>query len=77
MGTLVSGFIVIAVLLNVLLHRLAIKPIMAISRTANDVSVGKTETPNVDWPAKDEIGDLYKSFNRIRRSLETAMRLLR
>lgn len=76
-GTLVAGFIVIGVMLNVFLNRFAIAPIIAISKMANDVSTGKKDAPIVEWASADEIGDLYLSFNRMRRSLDAALRLLR
>ena len=77
MGTLVAGFVVIGTILNILLTQLAIGPIISISKVANDVSVGKKDVPNVEWRSNDEVEDLYTSFNRMRRSLDAALRLLR
>lgn len=76
MGTLVAGFILIAVLLNILLRLLAVKPVSKISAMANEVSLGKLDAPEVEWNSRDEIGSLSRSFNRMRYSLESALRLL-
>ncbi len=76
MGALAVVFVVMLVLLNVLLHAFIISPVRRISRTADEVSLGNLDVPEFDHSSRDEIGSLALSFNRMRRSLVAAFRLL-
>ncbi|MQX36146.1 c-type heme family protein [Roseospira navarrensis] len=75
-GSLAGVFVGIAILLNILLSAMVIRPVVKISRMASDVSLGKMDVPEVEVTSKDEIGALSAAFNRMRRSLETALRML-
>jgi HAMP domain-containing protein len=72
--TLIFAFTLL--LLNVLLHFLIVRPIRRISGLAEDISTGKADVPEFDARGHDEIASLAASFNRMRRSVESAMRLL-
>lgn len=76
LGGLAVVFAFTLLMLNVLLHYLIIRPIRRMSVVAEDVSTGKTGVPEFDARGKDEISSLAASFNRMRRSVESAMRLL-
>lgn len=76
MGTLLVVFLIIAVLLNVLLQIVAIRPVLQISAMASEVSLGNPDAPEYERRGNDEISSLAASFNRMRRSLESAIRLL-
>lgn len=69
-------FVLLAVVLNFGLGALVIGPVMKMSRIAEDVSLGKTGAPEYVRKGKDQIAALSASFNRMRRSLEEAMRML-
>jgi protein-histidine pros-kinase len=69
-------FAVMMVLLNLLLHFVIIKPVGVISAQAVAVSMGNMDAPEVVVSTKDEIGSLAESFNRMRRSLSNAMKML-
>jgi HAMP domain-containing protein len=43
---------------------------------ASKVSLGQTDVPELVRDSNDEIGSLAASFNRMRRSLQNAMRRL-
>ena len=75
-GGLVAVFAVIAILLNVMLHYIIVKPVRQISAAANDISMGNMNAPEVEARGSDEIASLTESFNRMRRSLASAMGLL-
>lgn len=75
MSSLIGVFIIIALVLNVLLHTIVIKPVRAMAMVANHVSMGK-QAPEFKTKGKDEIASLAASFNRMRRSLSKAMRML-
>jgi protein-histidine pros-kinase len=78
--TLVGGvaaiFAFMLLLLNLLLHYVVIRPIRRMSALAMEVSTGRTDTPEFVEHGHDEITSLAASFNRMRRSLLSAMQLL-
>jgi protein-histidine pros-kinase len=76
MGGLFAVFAVMMVLLNLLLHLFIIVPIRRISRIADEVSLGNMDAPEFEASGEDEIGSLSLSFNRMRRSLAAAFRML-
>ena len=76
MAALAGVFLVMLVLLNILLHLLIVRPVRRISRTADRVSLGDLDVPEFERMSDDEIGSLALSFNRMRRSLVAAFRLL-
>jgi protein-histidine pros-kinase len=69
-------FAVMLVLLNLLLHYSVIKPIRRIAAMAADVSLGNMDAPEIEPKGKDEVAQLTEAFNRMRRSLTNAMRML-
>ena len=74
---LLSGvFALLLVLLNILLHFVVIRPVTRIADIANEVSLGKPDVPEYIKPGSDEIASLSQSFNRMRLSLENAMKML-
>ena len=76
MGSLIGVFIAIIVILNLMLRAIVIAPVTKMSRIADDVSKGNMEAPEFSERGTDEISVLAASFNRMRRSLEKAMKLL-
>jgi protein-histidine pros-kinase len=76
MGSLAVVFAVMLLLLNLMLHFFIIRPVRRVSALADEVSLGKTDVPEFEATGKDEISSLSRSFNRMRRSLTAALRLL-
>jgi HAMP domain-containing protein len=76
MTSLIAVFLLAFIVLNISLSVLVIRPIVRMSRAADEVSTGNMEIPEFAVTSKDEIGVLATSFNRLRRSLEKAMKLL-
>jgi HAMP domain-containing protein len=76
MAALGGTFLVILLLVNFLLARLVIKPVVAISEMASAVSMGDLDAPEYQHDTNDEIGSLAASFGRMRRSLQNAMKML-
>jgi len=76
MTSLVGVFLLAFIVLNVVLSVLVIRPIVKMSRAADEVSTGNFDLPEFSVSSRDEIGVLATSFNRLRRSLEKAMKLL-
>lgn len=76
LGGLVVVFLVMVVLLNLLLHYVIVRPVRRISALAGEVSLGNMEAPEFKARGHDEIASLAESFNRMRRSLANALRML-
>jgi len=76
MTSLVGVFLLAFIVLNAVLSLLVIRPIVRMSRAADEVSTGNFDVPEFSVGSRDEIGVLATSFNRLRRSLEKAMKLL-
>ena len=74
--SLVAVFLLAFVVLNITLSVMVIRPIVRMSKAADEVSTGNLQIPEFAVTSKDEIGVLAMSFNRLRRSLEKAMKLL-
>ncbi len=73
---LAAVFFVMLLLLNVLLHMFIVRPVRRISAMASEVSLGNLDVPEYEPRGRDEIASLAASFNRMRRSLVNAMRML-
>ena len=76
MGTLIVVFAVITVVLNVMLRRIVVIPVTRMAGVADEVSRGNMDAEAFEGAGKDEIATLGESFNRMRRSLEKAMKML-
>jgi len=75
-GVLTGVFLLIGAALNLMLYRLVIRPVSALSGIADRVSLGEFEAPEFGVKSNDEIGVLSDSFNRMRTSLAHAMKML-
>ncbi len=75
MGILIGIFALVVVVINLLLKRAVIKPITNMAKLAQAVSTG-AENSDFEQKSNDEIGTLAASFNRMKSSLEIAMKLL-
>src|SRR5580700_87381 len=62
--------------LNAVLYFTIAKPAARLSDMANRISLGDLEVPELPVKGGDEIADLAGAFNRMRRSLITAMKMI-
>jgi HAMP domain-containing protein len=76
LGGLALVFLITMVALNVLLRLVVVRPAREIAHMADEVSLGKADVPEYAPKGRDEIASLAESFNRMRRSLANAMKLL-
>ena len=76
MVSLTIVFLLIGLALNLMLWRMVIHPVSRLSKLADEVSLGNMEAPEFTTKSRDEIGVLAESFNRMRKSLVQAMRML-
>jgi HAMP domain-containing protein len=75
MGILILGFVIAIVSLNLFLRFAIVTPLIAMAHWFKAVSIGNIDT-EFEHPAKDEIGILAASLNRMKVSLEMALDLL-
>lgn len=73
---IISAFVLVMILLNILLHFIVIKPIILISNQADKVSMGELTIPELNLKGHDEITSVSESFNRMHRSLVNAFSML-
>ncbi|SPE35290.1 putative sensor protein [Candidatus Sulfopaludibacter sp. SbA6] len=64
------------VLLDVLLYFAVVRPVSRLSSLADQISMGNFSAPELPAAGRDEIAALAGSFNRMRRSLEKALKML-
>jgi len=76
MVSLTAVFVFIGLALNLMLWRMVIRPVSKLSKLADEVSLGNMDAPEFSVRTRDEIGTLSESFNRMRKSLVQAMRML-
>ena len=76
MLSLAAVFVAVFVALNLMLSWIIIRPIANMSGAADKVSIGNFDIPEFSEVGKDEVSVLAASFNRMRRSLQQAMKLI-
>ena len=76
LGGLTVIFVLMMAVMNLLLYFVIVRPVRAITRMAEDVSLGQMDGPELTVKGKDEIASLAASFNRMRRSLANALKML-
>ena len=77
MISLTAVFAFIFVVLNLMLWYMVIRPVTRLSRLADQVSQGENmDAPDFEVRSRDEIGVLTQSFNRMKKSLVEAMKML-
>ncbi len=76
LGSLAGIFAAVFVVLNVMLMRIVVRPVTRLAALADEVSLGKIE--GADFPAhgSDELSLLAQSFNRMKKSLTHAIKML-
>jgi HAMP domain-containing protein len=76
MVSLTAVFLFIGIALNLMLLIMVIRPVTKLSKLADQVSMGQMDVPDFRVPGRDEIGTLTESFNRMKKSLVQAMKML-
>jgi len=73
---LAAVFLATLILLDIVLLLTVVRPLRRLSTMADQISVGQMDMPELPVSGKDEIAVLAGSFNRMRRSLERALKML-
>ncbi len=77
LSSLGAVFFAVFFVLNLMLDRMIVRPVAEMAKQADAVSVGDFSIPVFVPQGKDEIGVLGIAFNRLRRSTEEAIKLLK
>lgn len=75
-SALTVAFLLVLAVTNGMLSRIVLRPVALMSTAAEKVSMGDFSVPEYAKPGRDEISSLSASFNRMRRSLERAMKMI-
>lgn len=73
---LAAVFVASLILLDLVLLFTVVRPLRSLSTMADQISVGQMDMPELPVKGKDEISVLAGSFNRMRRSLDRALKML-
>jgi HAMP domain-containing protein len=77
MSSLGAVFFAVFFALNLMLDRMIVRPVAEMAKQADAVSIGDFSIPQFVPASADEIGTLGIAFNRMRRSTEEAIALLK
>lgn len=75
-GAMSAIFLILLLVVNALLRWMVVSPVIKMSEIAERVSMGDSSQPEYVHKGSDEIASLSQSFNRMRRSLDNALKLL-
>jgi HAMP domain-containing protein len=76
MISLAAVFAAVFLVVNGVLYLLVVRPVRQIARVANRLSLGDMSAEDFPQRGAEEIVSLTRSFNRMRKSLDKALRLL-
>jgi HAMP domain-containing protein len=76
MLSLAGVFLLVGIVLNAMLVFMVIRPVSRLAKLADQVSLGNTDVPDFQVRSRDEIRMLADSFNRMKKSVVQAMKLL-
>ena len=76
MLSLLGVFVAVFIALNMMVHLFVTRRIKQLAFVADEVSMGKFEADEFDRSGSDEISGLARSFNRMRTSLASALKML-
>jgi protein-histidine pros-kinase len=75
-GAFAAIFLAAFALLNAMLTVLVVRPVTRLAKAADEVSLGKIDAPEFPASGRDEVSMLAQSFNRMKKSLAHAIKLL-
>ena len=64
------------ILLNLMLMIIVVRRVTRLARLADEVSLGKLDGPDFSTQGNDEVSKLGQSFNRMKKSLVHAIKML-
>jgi HAMP domain-containing protein len=76
MTSLIAVFAAVFLVVNAVLYVLVVRPMRRIARVTDRLSLGDMSAEDFPQHGANEIASVIRSFNRMRKSLEKALRLL-
>ena len=76
MISLITVFAAVFLVVNGVLYGLVVRPVRQIARVADRLSLGEISAEEFPQHGAEEVASVGRSFNRMRKSLEKAMRML-
>jgi protein-histidine pros-kinase len=76
LGSLIAMFAALLLVVNLVLYFLVLRPVRRMARIADRLSVGEGNVPAFPTDGSAEIAALGRAFNRMRTSLDKALKLL-
>ena len=76
MLSIAGVFVFVGIVLNAMLLSMVIMPVSRLARLADQVSMGNMDVPDFHARSRDEIRTLADSFNRMKKSVVQAMKML-
>ena len=62
-------FLLLLVVINIVIRRLVLKPVSQVIRMADEIGDGNLRNPEIKVTGNDEIAEMLRAFNRMRRSM--------
>ena len=62
-------FLLLFLVINIVVRRLVLKPVSQVIRMADEISDGNLRNPEIKVTGNDEIAEMLRAFNRMRRSM--------
>ncbi len=75
--SLATLFLLLFLVINITLRKLVLKPVERITRLADEVSKGNLRDSELKESGSDEIAEMTRAFNRMRRSVIKIVQLMR
>jgi len=75
-AVLAGLFLALFVVLNLMLSHMVVQPILRVASLSDEISKGNLDLPEFEEAGAAEIRQLHASFNRMRRSIEKAMKVV-
>ncbi len=76
MMAMVAAFVAAFLVMNAVIYFLVVRPVRQIARVADRLSLGDMSAEDFPQGGAGEVASVTRSFNRMRKSLEKALRLL-
>jgi len=76
LASLIAVFVALLIVVNLVLYLLVVQPVRRMAQIADRVSVGDASAPEFAARGGAEVAALGAAFNRMRRSLDKALKLL-
>ncbi len=70
-------FLILFLVINITIRKLVLKPVSQITRMAEETSKGNLRKPEIKVTGNDEIAEMLRAFNRMRRSIIKIVQMMK